>query len=125
MRRPTIMLGSMLAATAFTLSISAQPASAMPMNCLSLRVGYTQAEMAAQLADNTLLTFEQNAHPYYTPYYDRMVKGWFENFLGQVEHYDIPEAEWQQDQGAYQAAADLSNAEAEAAYDTYMETCGW
>src|SRR3954470_9493161 len=104
----TITLGSILAATALTLSISAEPASAMPMSCLSLRIGYNQAEMASMLEDNTLLTFEQNAQLYFTPYYDRMIKGLFENFLRHGEHYDESEAQLNQDHAAYPAGADIA-----------------
>jgi hypothetical protein len=107
------------------LSVSAEPASAMPMSCLSLRVGYAQAEMSSMMADNTLLTFEQNAQLYFTPYYDRMIKGWFENFLGHVEHYDVSEAEWNQNHTVYQVAADIAYQEAETAYADYADNCGW
>jgi hypothetical protein len=121
----TIMFSSILAATAMTLGVTAEPASAMPRSCLSLHLAWQQAVLDANLAFNTMLTFEENAHQYFTPYYESMYKGWYEDFTGQIQYYDESEARWHQDDAGYQLAADLMDADADTAYADYLDTCGW
>ena len=107
------------------LSMSASPASAMPKNCLSMRLEWEQASLASTHAESTMTSLEDNVHWYPDSDGSIRAKGWYFGFDGSMQTYDIDVPTWDWwDQFDIDQAAAAEAAEA-AAYDAYVSDCAW
>jgi hypothetical protein len=123
--RKSIVAASVVAVVPLALSLSAGPASAMPKSCLTMYTGYQQATLAATVADSTMTSFQDNVEWYADSNGFYREKGWFYNFLGGMEHYDLDPATWSDWNSFHISMAQEAEAQAADAYNDYVSECGY
>jgi hypothetical protein len=123
--RKSIAAASVVAVVPLALSLSAGPASAMPKSCLTMYTGYQQATLAATAADATMTSFEDNVQWYADSNGFYREKGWYYDFTGGMQYYDLDPATWADWDSIYIWEAQFQEDQAADAYDAYVSECGY
>jgi hypothetical protein len=121
----TVMLGGILAATALTLGVSAEPASAMPRSCLSMYTAYQQATLDSTHADNRWLTFRDGVQQTYPYAGVTWITGSFVDMYGHLQSYDTDLVSWSDALSYFEERAVYYQGIAESALDAYQSDCGY